>query len=138
MTLSVQSSVYNGKLSDQARQMIMQALRSMEGKQIEIVVKEKKKKRSLSQNAFYWGCVIPAITNMFRDYGNNVDNEQVHEFLKSEVGKMNQTIMLPDGEVKEICGSSAALKTMEFENYLTKVRAWAAEWGVIIPMPNEE
>lgn len=137
MLISVQSSVYNGKLSDQARQMIMQTLRNMEGKQIEIVVKEKKRKRSLSQNAFYWGCVIPAITNMFREHGNSVDNEQVHEFLKSEVGKMNQTIVLPDGEVKEICGSSAALKTMEFEDYLTKVRAWAAEWGVVIPLPNE-
>lgn len=132
------SKVEQGHISEGCRKSIAAALKSLEGKFTKITIEEKKKNRSLSQNAFYWGVVIPAIVNMFNEYGNNVDAEQVHEFLKAEVGKLNQKVILPDGEIKTISGSSAILQTLEFEEYLTKIRAWAAEWGVLLPFPNEQ
>lgn len=131
------SKVENGRISDGCRKIIAQAIKSFNGKFIEIDIKEKKKKRSLSQNAYYWAVVIPAIKVMFDEYGNNVSNEQVHEFLKLEVGKLRDTIILPDGNVRIITGSSAELEPPKFEKYLTEIRAWAAEWDVFIPLPNE-
>lgn len=131
------SPVENGHITDGCRQAIAKALQSLNGKFAKITIEERKKKRSLNQNNFYWGCVVPAIVNMFNEAGNNVDSDQAHEFLKAEVGKLNQKIIMPDGEIMTVSGSTASLTTMEFEDYLTKCRAWAATWDVIIALPNE-
>lgn len=131
------SPVENGHLTKGTREAITKALQSLNGKNAKITIEERKKVRSLSQNAYYWSQCIPPIVNMFNENGNNVDAEQVHEFLKDEVGKLSRIVVLPDGETKKISGSSALLKTMEFEEYLLKVRMWAQEWGVFISLPNE-
>src|SRR4051812_17833035 len=107
------SKVEQGHLEKGIRESIAKALQSLNGKFAKITIEERKKTRSQSQNAYYWGCVIPPIVNMFNEQGNNVDAEQVHEFLKDEVGKLSQVVVLPDGEAKKISGSSALLKTME-------------------------
>lgn len=132
------SKIEGGHISDGCRKAITNALKSLEGRFAMITIEERKRNRSLSQNAYMWGVVIPPIVTAFNEYGNNVDSEQVHEFLKDEVGKLTKMVVLPDGEVKRISGSTAELKTMEFEDYLERVRAWAAEvLGIQIPMPNE-
>lgn len=135
---TITSMIKNGRMNDTCRLLIVDVLKGFEGKFAKITIEERKNKRSLSQNAFYWGVMIPLIVSMFNEYGNNVNSEGVHEFLKSEVGKLESIIVMPNGEVKCIRGSSAALKTAGFEEYLTKIRAWAAEFGLILPMPNEE
>ena len=137
-TLNFQSVITNGKLPDAVSKQIAGVLRSLEGKRVTIEIKVQKRRRSLNQNAFYHGCIIPPILAMMREMGNNLDPDDVHSFLKQEVGKLNQVVVLPDGEVKTVTGSSAKLTTMEFEVYLTKIRAWASEWGIMLPMPNEE
>lgn len=108
------------------------------GKRLVLTLKEQKKHRSPSQNAYLWGVVYPAIVAVFREHGNNVDAEDVHDFLKDRVGKLKQHFITPDGEVLTGSGSTAKLTTAEFEAYLEKVRAWAAETlGITIPLPNE-
>ncbi len=136
-TIQFFSVVENGHLNKSCREALAKALKTLEGKPCKVTLEERKKIRSLSQNAYYWGVVIPAIVNLFNEHGNNVCAEQVHEFLKDEVGKLTETVSLPDGELKKISGSSAALKAHEFELYLERVRAWAASWEVAIPLPNE-
>lgn len=96
-----------------------------------------KRRRSLNQNAYYWGSVVGPITQKFRDHGNNVDCEEVHQFLKEHVGKLKQALVSPDGEILTTIESTAKLSTTEMESYLEKVRAWAAEMGVRITLPNE-
>lgn len=130
------SMVEKGHLVPSCRQAISEALRSMDGKVVEITIKEQKKVRSLSQNAYYWAVVLPPIVSLFKSWGNNVDALQVHEYLKREVGKLSQVLIMPDGEAK-VTVSSADLKTVAFEEYLQKVRMWAAEWDLNIPLPNE-
>jgi len=44
----------------------------------------------------------------------------------------------PDGEVMKSLGSTTKLSTQEFEVYMENVRAWAAEYGCEIPLPNED
>lgn len=102
-----------------------------------IEIKEAKRIRSRNQNNFYWGCVIPAVCGMFIEAGQPVDPDDVHEYLKTEVGKLTRSLTLPDGEIKTISGSTTKLTTGEFEDYMTAIRAWAAHYGCIIPLPNE-
>lgn len=130
--------VTDGKLPAEVSDKIAAVIRRMEGKRVLVTVREQKRRRSLNQNAFYWGVVVEAVTQMFRDAGNYVDPEDVHDFLKLRVGKLAQVFVDPNGEVIKSTGSTTKLSTQEFEVYLDRIRAWAAEFGVVIPLPNEE
>lgn len=127
-----------GQLPPTAWKSFGKALSQLEGKRVVVSLKEQKRRRSNNQNAYYWGVVVAAVTEMFRDAGNYVDAEDVHEFLKLRVGKLGQVFVTPDGEVLKGLGSTAKLSTQEFEVYLEQVRVWAAQFGVVIPVPNEE
>ncbi|WP_020469687.1 recombination protein NinB [Zavarzinella formosa] len=136
-SLDFPAIVTHGRLPEEVARQIGAVLRQLDGKRVVVSVKEAKRSRSKNQNAYYWSCVIPPIVDMFRDAGNYADAEDVHEFLKSEVGKLKRVLVTPDGEVKTAPGSTAKLNTMEFEVYLETVRAWAAEYRIEIPLPNE-
>ena len=121
--------VTGGKLPPEVGSRLATAIRAMEGKRIRIAVSEVKRGRSNNQNAYMWGVVLPPIVEMFREAGNNVDAEDVHSYLKQHVGKLKQVLVSPEGEVFTAVGSTAKLSTVEFELYLERVRAWAAEMG---------
>lgn len=128
----------NGRIPPNVWDRLAEAVRLQPGKRFVLTLKEQKRKRSLNQNAYLWGVVYPAIVAVFREHGNNVDAEDVHDFLKDRVGKLKQHFITPDGEVLTGPGSTAKLTTTEFEAYLDKVRTWAAETlGIVIPLPNE-
>jgi hypothetical protein len=112
-------------------------LQSMVGTIVLITVEKRKKRRSLNQNAYYWKVIIPAIHEMFVQNGNDVDEEDVHNYLKEQVGKLSKVILLPDGSIEKIVGSTANLSTMQFEMYVEKCRAFAAQFGFLIKLPNE-
>ncbi len=128
-----------GKMPTGTLHRLMSAVARMDGKRLILTLKEQKRRRSLNQNAYLWGCVYPVIVQVFREAGNNVDAEDIHSYLKDHVGKLKQVFVTPDGEVLTGPGSTAKLGTMEFEIYVEKVRAWAAETlGIGIPLPNEQ
>jgi ribosomal protein L14 len=129
--------VTGGKLPTHVYQDIARVAEKFDGKVLVVSVKERKRQRSLSQNSYYFGVVVKSITRMFREAGNYVDEDEVHEFLKQHVGKLSQNVVTPDGEVLKVPASTKRLSTMDFELYLDKVRAWAAELGCMIPLPNE-
>lgn len=135
--IQLYSEVTNGHIDSSSRQIIANALRMLDGHKVEIVIRERKKRRSLSQNAFYWGVVIPIVTNHLNEYGANIGPEEAHDFLKQEVMKLRSKVALPDGSLAWIIGSSTKLTTSEWEVAIDKIRAWAAEIELIIPFPNE-
>ncbi len=128
----------NGHLPGKERLAFDDLIRSLAGKKVTVRVALYQKKRSNRENRYYWGCVIPLVTQFFRDAGNMVDGDDTHDFLKLRVGKLAQNIVTPDGEVVKTLGSTAKLSTVEFEAYMLRIRAWAAEYGLQIPEPNEE
>ena len=140
MTRGVEFSgqVTGGKLPAKVSEQIAAVIRNAEGKRVVVAVREQKRTRSNQQNRHYWGCVIPPIVAMFRDAGSMVDAEDVHEFLKLRVAKIKQVMVTPDGEVHTSLGSTAKLTTTEFMDYVEKIRAWAVEFGVAIPLPDEQ
>lgn len=136
-SLEFSGQVTDGKLPKAVSERIAAVIRQFDGKRVVVTVKEQKRRRSLNQNAFYWGVVVQMVTQMFRDAGNYVDPEDVHDFLKLRVGKLTQVFVSPDGKVIKSIGSTTKLSTQEFEVYLERIRAWAAEFGLVIPLPNE-
>jgi hypothetical protein len=132
------SKVTNGKIAEGVSITIRDLIAKMEGKNLVITIKEQGKRRSDKQNAYYWGVVIPAIKDLFEAVGTSLTPEDVHCFLKEHVAGMMKVILLPDGGRRAIVESSTKLTTVEWESYMDKVRAWAAQWGVVIPLPMEE
>lgn len=136
-TFECTDTIMNGKLSPAISQSIAGVMRRMEGRKVSIAIKEARKSRSNKQNAYYWSVVVPAITQMFLDAGNDMDKEQVHEFLKLHVGSLKTVVTQPNGVKLTVARSSTRLNTAEWEEYCEKIRAWAAQFGVQVPLPNE-
>lgn len=135
--MKIYTRITNGKMEPEAVQMLVSELARHNSKDIAITIERKRKKRSISQNSYYWGIVIPACKAILEEYGNEVDDEETHSFLKEHVGKLTGSVVDSVGRRVAITKSSAALSTAEFENYLLRVTAWAAQEGVVIPAPNE-
>ena len=135
--MKIFSHVNNGELSDYAQLQFLAELSHHDGKDVCITIERKRKKRSLNQNHFYWGVVIPHVRYILESYGNEVDDDETHSFLKQHVGKLRTSVIGGKGNRLDVLKSSAQLTTAEFEEYILKVRAWSATEGVQIPEPNE-
>jgi RNA-binding protein YhbY len=98
------------------------------------------KKRSLQQNAYYHGVVVPMVKEGLREAGYNEvrTNEDAHEILKHLFLKKKITSE-KSGEEITIAGSTAKLKTVEFNQFLEDIWQWAATYlNISIPEPNEQ
>jgi len=103
-------------------------LLGLSGKALEFIVRKTRKARSLRQNAYYWGVVISTLS----DHTGH-DPEEIHEALKIK-------FLSHDDEKTGllIVGSTAALSTIQFNEYCDRIQRWAAQFlGCYIPSPNE-
>ena len=101
-------------------------LQDLEGKYVEVVVRKERSERSNNQNKYYHGVVVKMLSD-FTGY----DRDEVHEILKHEFLKKVNTGGF------EYVKSTAKLSTVEFEEYLDKIKTWASMLGCVIPDPNE-
>lgn len=105
-----------------------------------LVKVDKANKRSLNQNAYYHGVVVPLVMEGLKDIGYNEIKtlSDAHECLKYLFLK-KQIPNESTGEVIEILGSTAKLTTTEFNLFIDQVIRWAAEYlNVQILLPNEQ
>ena len=99
---------------------------TLEGKYVHVTVKKRQKKRSNPQNSFYWGVVIHILCDT-----TGYSDDEMHNALKM-LFLQDRTRKIPT------LRSTAHLSTVEFEEYLEKIRVWAAsELNCSIPLPNE-
>ena len=106
------------------------------GKEIEVTIQRKKKHRSSPQNRYYHGVVVEMIRSGMKDMGDDVTQEQVHEFLKWRFLRAQRVDESTGELLYEYAGSTASLSTIEFSEYVEKCCQFAAEFlGVSIPLP---
>lgn len=109
------------------------------GDRIWIYSKRYRKQRSTgadpkrgNQNGYYWGVVLADIAAF-----TGMTPQEVHLEMKAlhnpVASKLSPEITKP--------GSTQNLDTLEFEEYLERIRVWAADphdgLGLTIPLPNE-
>ena len=113
------------------------ALGVFEGFPVHITIEKARAARSVRQNRFYWGVVIA----MVADY-TGYSAEETHEALKTLFLPKKVAMLDGNGDVVNelvIGGSTTVLKTIEFEDYMERIREFAREkFGIEIPLPNEE
>ena len=119
--LARQWTIIDGKLPDQ----VVAFIRNQRGKML-LILKEKKEKRSLKQNAYYWAY----LQIISQETGNEVDD--LHEYFKrkhlpaQEIKVLGRTIKIPS--------STADLASGQFCEYIKRIEV---ETGVLAPDPND-
>lgn len=97
------------------------------------------KKRTLPQNAYLHGCVIPYVFKGLRDagYDDVRDNEDAKRIIKTLFLKRKITNNKTD-EVIEVVKDTHELTTLEMMAFIDEVIKWAAEYlSIVIPPPGK-
>lgn len=105
-----------------------------EGQEVDVWLDKHRQNRTLAQNAYYWGVIIPLISE---EWGE--EPETVHAYLKKRFLTYRQIIKTPEGQREvELVGSTAKLTTDEFLDFNDKVKMWASQHlNCYIPDPGE-
>lgn len=118
-----------GKLAFNDSAAFAMARARFRGRDVQIAISPKRELRSDRQNRYYWGVVLPLLSNWCGFTPDEMHDSLRVKFLRSTNEKF---------DLEEI-SSTTSLTTAEFENYMTKIREWASSYaGVFIPEPNEE
>jgi len=138
MKLKTYGSVNQGKLTIYKRNEFIATLIRWKDCEIELTIQSKTKGRSTPQNAYYWGCVLPIVSEALKEHhGLFLNSEEVHDFLKTKFNSIE--IVNQDGVIERVPKTTTVLSTADFEEYLENVRRWANDFfGVNIPLPNEQ
>jgi|688.fasta_scaffold472456_3 hypothetical protein len=138
--ISITSSVVNGNLK-RNRQLIIDALKSFEGKNIQITIEKATKKRSNQQNSFYWGVVVPILQKGLHDATGEVrDVNSIHyQIVLPLLSPKREIVNTKTGEIITEHLTSSQMTTSEFMDFIVNIQKWSAEFlQVDIPNPNEQ
>jgi hypothetical protein len=137
MKIQIKSLVQNGILK-RNRTLIMDAIKSFEGKEILITLEKPKNKRSNPQNSYLWSVLYPITQQAIKNEWSEVWNiEKVHEFYKIQfnvIEKVNEDT----GQVIKLPKSTTENTITQQEEYHLQIREFLQEWfNINAPLPNE-
>lgn len=104
----------------------------------EVTLKERKRTRTLDQNAYYWAAVVTPWLEWLREAEGDpsIDKEQAHVALKGAVLGMRTVTNKGTGVAVEIPPSSRTMKTDQFANYVEAAAKFLAEFaGIVVLEP---
>lgn len=135
--ITIYTEVVNGKLTNSNK--IIEAYKSFEGKRIEVTIQRAKKKRSNSQNRYYWGVIVPLFQQGIKEcFGELWSSEKTHEHLKLNFN-FEEKVNFKTSEVTRLYKSTSENSTIEMEEYQEKIRTWMFEnMDIVVPLPNED
>lgn len=101
------------------------------GSDFEVIIQKHKDKRTNQQNRYLWGVVYAIIGE---ELGYPAD--EVHELLAKKFIPSHEIEIF--GARRIVAKSTAQLSTTEFSQYVEQIRAFVAQYGVLIPDPDPE
>ena len=105
-------------------------LQSLNGKRIEMIIRPFRAKRTIPQNAYYWGVVLKTISKE-----TGYTSEELHEFFKRIFLKKEIVI---GGKVYETSISTRKLKKDQFSEYIEKIKGFVfLRLDLVIPEAGE-
>lgn len=129
-------TVSDGRLVLDARQAFIEAVRTLEGRQVVLELRQSRK-RSNQQNRYYWGAVLTIVQYGMKQVGVTMSIEQVHDLMKFK--HLKAEYVTTDGEIINSIGSTTDLNPIEFSDYIDRIREWALEYlNIDIPEPNQQ
>ena len=131
------TSVQNGKFT-RNRTIVLQAINSFNNADVVLTFDKPKKKRSNSQNSYYWGLLIPLMQQGAKDlWGEVWSIDKAHKFL-SQKFVFHESVNTKTGEITNTHKSTTELTTTDWEVYMTEIRIYLLEdFDIDAPEPNE-
>lgn len=133
--------VTNGSLVHYNWPLFKQSLASLEGKEFDLIVKEKRKRVSLDTHGYYRGGIIRECLQ-YEIFGG-WEEEDVHDFFSFEFLGHTKTFMVRHDNgmisyrnLKKV-PSTADLSQKEMNEYIEKVIAWLANEGIVVHSPED-
>lgn len=106
-------------------------LARLKGREVSVRVDLERAGRSLKANAYLWGVCYAILAEW-----SGHEREEIHEAMKGRFLR-GRRVVLPNGEVMEVAGSTKDLDSAGFAEFVQKVKRFAAENGCYIPEPDE-
>lgn len=130
--------ITDGKIDTHPRKQIAEYIANCGMDAVQITLGAFKNTRSAKQNRYYFGYVVEPLREILEEAGQSMSTTGVHEALAKEVGMLQRVGFDFKGQPFVYTQSTTELTTVEFENYMEKCRAFAAEqYKLVIPLPNE-
>lgn len=127
----------NGKLHINNRMQFLKDILCFLGKDITLTIERKKRKRSLSQNAYFHGVVVPMCREGFIDVGYNYTIEETKLELK-KMFAIGEKVNINTGEIRQFIKDTSGMTTSEMMDFIVEIQQWAAEFlSIVIPDPGE-
>ena len=123
------------------RNLVLNAIKYFNGKDVVITFSKPKKSRSNNQNRFYWGVVLPLVQNgLLYATGELRSVDNIHyKILLPLFAPLNEIVNKDTGECISERLTSSEMTTTQFMEYIMEVQKWSAEFlSIDIPNPNEE
>jgi hypothetical protein len=106
--------------------------------EITLTVEKKQTERTVQQNRYYWGVIIPLVRNALREAGYRATKDTAHRLIK-HLFVQDELINEQTGELISFTGSTSTLSKEEFMVLIARIQQWAAEeFGIAIPDPHEQ
>ena len=140
MKIEIITSISNN-LFKRNRNLVLNAIKYFNDKDVIITFSKPKKSRSNNQNRYYWGVVLPLVQNgLLEATGELRSIENIHyKILLPLFAPLNEIVNKDTGESLNERLTSSEMTTTQFCEYIMEVQKWGAEFlGIDIPSPNEE
>lgn len=129
--------IRGGRLVIHDRKAFDSAVRGLKnGWEVDIEVSRFRATRSLAQNAYYHAVVLVYLARH-----TGMDVAVWHDMLKVKFLSKEEFVKSPEGIIVEkftLGDTTRKLDTQEFDDYIERIRLWAAEkLNLYIPVPNE-
>lgn len=118
---------------ERARGYAMGVLRSISiDEPLLVTVETYRERRSVEQNSRYWA-ILRDIAEQCKPQGVAYSSETWHKYFAAKWIGVDE-IKLPNGRTITEPKSTTKLKVDEFNEYMTRIEAWAVEHGVILSL----
>jgi hypothetical protein len=122
----------DGKLPIGIKETLARIIPTFANKKVRLALEEAKEKRSLDQNALYWGVVIPLVRQFRLDQGDPVTDEQAHDDLLAEFAPRVATKKL-DGTTELLPLRSRKMNVTQMATYITAIEGRLSQFGIHLP-----
>ena len=140
-SIETYANIEAGKLHISYRDRFVEAISAMKDGRYRLRLERIYNKRTLPQNAFLHGVVIPEVRLGMIEAGYSpaeCSTESVKDFLKFRFAK-KEIINVQTGEVLETIENTSDMSTVRLNEFIEEIRVFAAEYlNHEIPEPNEQ
>lgn len=131
------TSVVDGKFT-RNRTIVLQAISSFNNSDVILTFDKPKRKRSVNQNSYYWGLLVPLMQTGAKElWGEVWSIDKAHKHL-SKLFVFHESVNEKTGEISQTYKSTTENTTTEWEVYMTQIRIYLLKnFDINAPEPNE-